>query len=442
MATTANRQKVHLPVKQAPGIPYATPAQEPAPGTFIQTKDGRDQPLLFKPITIRGVTFPNRIFVAPMCQYSASEISTPTAWHLSHYGSLAVGGSGLIIIEATAVQPRGRLSPGDLSLWDASQVADYKTLTTFIHSQSGRIGVQLGHAGRKASCPPPWITFGGISWEEEGGWPDDVVGPSGGVEGASSEQLPVPKELSVEEIKQIVEDFGKSAALAVEAGFDVIEIHAAHGYLISSFLSPASNTRTDAYGGSFENRTRIVFEIVESVRKNIPETMPLFIRFSASDNLENNPAYTGDSWKLEDTVRLSQEIQDRAIGVDLIDVSSGGNHPMQKLVAGPGYQVHMAKAIRHGLTSLPSYKQPSKKVEVGTVGLITTGSQAEEILESGDADIILVGRGFLKDPRLVFTWAEELQTEVEYTCQNRWVFQGRGPRKVVAKKEEKGTTIP
>ncbi|RPA72060.1 putative NADH-dependent flavin oxidoreductase [Ascobolus immersus RN42] len=446
MATTAHRQKVNNPVKAAEGIPYFTAAQEPAPGTFIQTLDGKPQPKLFEPITIRGTTFQNRIWVAPMCQYSASATSTPTNWHISHLGSLAIGGAGLIIIEATAVAPIGRLSPHDLGLWSRDQLADYKNLTTFIHSQSCKIGIQLGHAGRKASCPPPWITFGGISWPEEGGWPDEVVGPSGGPEGAYSEQLPVPKELTVEEIQQVVADFGKSAALAVEAGFDAIEIHAAHGYLISSFLSPASNKRTDAYGGSFEGRTRIVFEVIESIRKNVPESMPLFIRFSASDNLENNPAYTGESWKIEDTVQLAQLIQERAVGVDLIDVSSGGNHPLQKLAAVPGYQVHMAAAIREGLKSLPSYSEPSKRVEVGTVGLITTGTQAEEILQKGDADVILVGRGFLKDRNLVFSWAEELGTEVEYTCQNRWVFQGRGPRKVVkkveAKSEKEGTTIP
>lgn len=447
MASTANRQKVHLPVRHAPGIPYPTPLQDPAPGSFLAQRDGGEQPKLFTPLTIRGVTFPNRIFVAPMCQYSASTTHTPTPWHTAHYGSFFIGGAGLTIIEATAVHPRGRISPHDLAFFDESQIPDFKALTTFAHSQNVKIGIQLAHAGRKASCVPPWLSFGAIAWEEEGGWPDDVVGPNGGVEGAYADAFPVPREATEEDIQEVVRDFGKSARLAIEAGFDVIEIHAAHGYFLSSFLSPASNKRTDKYGGSFENRTRVVFEVIEEIRKNIPETTPLFIRFSASDNLETNPAWTADSWKVEDTVRLAKEIQERGVGVDLIDASSGGNHPLQKLAAVPGYQVHMASAIRAGVSSLPSHST-EKKVEVGAVGLITSGKQAEKILQEGHADVISVGRGFLKDPRLVFTWAEELGSEVEYTSQNRWVFRGRGIGAPKKKEEAKvngvknGTTIP
>lgn len=270
----------------------------------------------------------------------------------------------------------------------------------FAHSQGQKIGIQLGHAGRKASTVAPWLSRGAVATADVGGWPDDVVAPSAVAFDANH---PNPRALSLEEIAQLKKDFVAAAHRAVKAGFDVIEVHGAHGYLLHSFMSPASNFRTDAYGGSFENRVRLILEVVDELRKAIPEDMPLFVRLSATDWLEEVESFTGDSWKLSDTVKLATLLAER--GVDVLDVSSGGNHPQQKIKGGPGYQAPFSKAVKRAV---------GDKMLVATVGSITSGKQADDLLVGGTGeddtpiDIALVGRMFQKNPGLVWAWAEEV----------------------------------
>ncbi|KAF7986396.1 hypothetical protein HWV62_35442 [Athelia sp. TMB] len=397
----------------AKGVPFFTPAQVPAAGTAIVPQpSGKEVPLLFKPLTIRGTTFQNRIFLSPLCQYSA-ENGHLTPWHQAHLGGIFTRGPGLTIIEATAVVPEGRITPQDSGLWTDSQIAPLKAIVDFAHSQNQKIGIQLAHAGRKASTIAPWLSGGVTATESVGGWPDNVQGPSAIPWG---EGYPNPKEASVEYIKSVVEAFAASAKRAIEAGIDVIEIHNAHGYLAQSFLSPVSNKRTDQYGGSFENRTRFTLELVDAVRAAIPKDTPLFLRISASDWLEeslpNEP-----SWTAEDTVRLAPILAEH--GVDFLDVSSAGNHPKQKIKgygAGP-YQTHFAAAVKEAV---------GDKLIVGAVGGIKSGKVAQEILEKGQADVAIVGRWFQKDPALVWTFAEELGVDIFVAHQIEWGFKGRG----------------
>jgi len=333
-------------------------------------------PRMFHPITLRSVTIPNRLWMAPMCQYSASDsgedIGAPNEWHRVHLGSRAVGGAGLVMAEATAISPEGRISPHDLGIWNDTQVAAFKPITAFIASQGSIPAIQLAHAGRKAS------TLGRAAVQpEDGGW--TPVGPSA----MPFEGLLTPTELSVDEIARVVQDFADAATRAHEAGFQAIEIHGAHGYLVHEFLSPISNTRTDQYGGSFENRIRFALEITEAVRTAWPEELPLLFRVSATDWLEEN-GDERESWTADQTVQLARELRDR--GVDLIDTSSGGNVNAPIPLA-PGYQVAYADRIRH-----------EAKVTTGAVGLITTPEQAEDILQHGGADVILIGRELLRNP--------------------------------------------
>jgi 2,4-dienoyl-CoA reductase-like NADH-dependent reductase (Old Yellow Enzyme family) len=400
-----------IPNKPAAGISYYTPAQVPVAGSAkTPQSDGSRIPKLFTPLTLRSVTFPNRIFLSPLCQYSASD-GHVTDWHLTHLGGIIQRGPGLAFVEATAVLPEGRITPEDSGLWKDSQIAPLKRIVEFAHSQAQKIGIQLAHAGRKASTVAPWLSLGDTAVEEVGGWPEGVKAPSAV---AFSDKFPLPSAMSREEIAAYKEAFVASAKRAIEAGFDVIEIHNAHGYLLHEFLSPVSNKRTDEYGGSWENRTRLTLEVVEVVRKAMPEGMPLFLRISASDWLDGQRERFPESWTVEDTARLAPLLAER--GVDLLDVSSAGLHPSQKIKTGPGYQAPFAKAVK---------KAVGDKMAVGTVGSIANGTLANELLEEGGLDVALVGRMFQKNPGLVWTFAEELGTEIHVAHQISWGFGGR-----------------
>ena len=347
-------------------------------------------PLLFSPMTIRGLTLPHRLWVSPMCQYSALE-GVVQYWHQVHLGALALGRPGLIIAEATSVVPEGRITPDDSGLWNDEQVQAWRPIIDFSHSQGTPIALQLAHAGRKASTSSPFKSDGSGVGVEQGGW--ETEAPSALAFG----KLPRPHELSPTRIDTIVESFAAATRRAVNAGFDAIEVHAAHGYLLHEFLSPLSNLRDDSYGGSFEGRSRIVLEIVERVRSAMPESMPLFVRISATDWLEGG-------WDLEASIRISHQLAQR--GVDLIDVSSGGLSPEQAIKLGPGYQMPFAEAISREV-----------EVAVGAVGLITEASAAEQALQSGVADAVLMGRQFLRDPRYAMRAAIELGVSLEWPGQ-------------------------
>ncbi|TEB34328.1 FMN-linked oxidoreductase [Coprinellus micaceus] len=393
----------------APGVPYFSPYQSPPAGTIVE---GQEVPKLFQPLTIRGVTFPNRILLSPLCQYSAKD-GFVTPWHMAHLGGIISRGPGLAVIEATAVQPRGRISPWDVGLWSDEHIAGLAEICTFAKAQNQKIAIQLAHAGRKASNLPPWAKSP-LAVEEVGGWPEDVYGPSAI---PFHDTYAKPKELTVELIKEIVKDFASAAERAVKAGFDVIEIHNAHGYLLHSFVSPASNKRTDDYGGSFENRTRLTLEVVDAIRAVIPDTMPLLLRISGSDWLEE-VAPNEESWRTEDTVRLAGVLAER--GVDLLDVSSGGNDMRQKITQpGPAYQVSFASAVK---------KAHQDKILVGSVGRLADGKVAEKVLQDGDADVIFVGRMFQKNPGQVWAMAEDLEVDIHAAKQIGWGFKGRNAK--------------
>ncbi|GBE88885.1 FMN-linked oxidoreductase [Sparassis latifolia] len=395
----------------ARGISYFTPAQYPAAGTAVNPQpDGKLIPKIFQPLKIRGVEFHNRIFLSPLCQYSA-ENGKVSAWHLAHLGGIFTRGPGLTVVEATAVLPEGRITPEDVGLWSDEHIEPWRKIVEFAHSQNQKIAVQLAHAGRKASTFAPWIHPGAVAPKYANGWPDEVVGPSAV---PFNDLFPKPKELTKEGIQRVVEAYVAAAHRALLIGFDVIEIHSAHGYLLGEFLSPASNKRTDEYGGSFENRTRFLLEVVDAVRAVIPASMPLFLRISATDWLEES-LVNQPSWRSEDTVRLSSILAEH--GVDLLDVSSGGNHPLQKIKGGLGYQVPFSEAVK---------KANGDKLLVGAVGAITEGKFAESILAKGQADVIFVGRGFQKNPGLVWSFAEDLGATINVAHQIEWGFLGRG----------------
>lgn len=325
-----------------------------------------------------------------MCQYSAID-GVATQWHDVHIGSFATGGTGMIMMEATGVVPEGRISTACLGLWSDEQANRLIPIVDFAHSMGTKIGIQLAHAGRKASCLPPWSDHPMAS-KEEGGW--ECVAPSAISFGG---KYPIPKALSIAEIKALVKAFADSAQRAVRAGFDLVEIHAAHGYLIHQFLSPISNQREDEFGGSFENRIRFILEIAKEVRNAIPDSMPLFVRISASDWLE-------DGWTIDESVQLCRLLKE--VGVDLIDVSSGGTSSGAPVPVGPGYQVPFAERIR-------------KESDIPTcaVGLITESKQADEIVSSGRADAVMMAREFLRNPRWPLQAAKELNAEVTWPNQ-------------------------
>lgn len=336
---------------------------------------------LFEPLTIRSVTLRNRIAVSPMCQYSSTD-GYATDWHLVHLGSRAVGGAALVMTEATAVLPEGRISPQDLGIWKDGHVEMLSRIVEFIHQQGALAGIQLAHAGRKASTYAPGMGQGAIP-ESEGGW--QVFGPS---DVPFSDDYPLPQPLTLDGIRSVVEAFAQAARRALRAGFDVVEIHGAHGYLIHEFLSPFSNHRSDEYGGSFENRTRLAREVAKSVRAAWPEGLPLFMRISATDWEEGG-------WDIEQSIELSRRL--KALGVDLIDCSSGGNLPHARIPAGPGFQTPFAERIRR-----------EAGVLTGSVGFITAPAQADHIIRSGQADIVLLAREMLRNPYWPLHAAREL----------------------------------
>ncbi|KAJ6157841.1 hypothetical protein N7470_005433 [Penicillium chermesinum] len=396
-----------VPAKPAEGVSFFTPAQNPPAGTARNPQtSGKPIPKLFQPLTVRGLTFQNRLGVAPMCQYSADN-GHMTPWHMAHYGGIAMRGPGMIIIEATGVLPEGRITPHCVGLWQDSQIAPMKEVIEFAHSQGQKIGVQLAHAGRKASTVPPWL--GGVTATNAvGGWTDNVKGPS---PIPFAEGDIVPKELTKADIQEVKDAWAAAARRAVAAGVDFIEIHNAHGYLLSSFLSPSSNKRTDEYGGSFENRIRLSLEIAQITRDTVGPDMPVFLRVSATDWLETSlPEEKG--WKLEDTVEFARALAEQG-AVDLIDLSSGGVHPAQKIKSGPGFQVPFATAVK---------KAVGDKLLVAAVGTITNGVQAEKILNEDSVDVILVGRLFQRDSGLAWAFANDLGTEIAMAGQIRWGF--------------------
>jgi 2,4-dienoyl-CoA reductase-like NADH-dependent reductase (Old Yellow Enzyme family) len=346
---------------------------------------------LFDPLTIRDVTFANRVFVSPMCQYSSSD-GYANDWHLVHLGSRAVGGAGLVLTEATAVLPEGRISPQDLGLWKDGHIEPLARIVRFIHEHGSVAGTQLAHAGRKASTRRPWDGHGTVP-ESEGGW-TNVVAPS---KLAFAGHYPKPQALSVDGIRDVVSAFAAAARRACEAGFRAIEIHAAHGYVIHQFLSPLSNQRTDAYGGSFENRTRILREILTAVRGSWLERLPLFVRISATDWIDGG-------WDIEQSVELARQLKEW--GADLIDCSSGGNVPHATIPVGPGYQTAFAEQIRR-----------QADIPTATVGMITSSTQAEHILVSGQADAVVMAREFLRNPYWPLQAARELRQPVSWPVQ-------------------------
>jgi len=335
---------------------------------------------LFQEIKIRDLTVPNRVWVSPMCQYSAKD-GLIGEWHRVHLGALATGGAGLIFVEATSVVPKGRISIGCPGIWNDDLAQAFTPIIEFTHSMGSTIGIQLAHAGRKASTMLPWDDHLMAS-KSEGGW------QSVSASDLPFTGMPAPRALSTVEIAELVEDFAKAAGRAAKVGFDVVEIHAAHGYLLHQFLSPLTNKRTDEYGGSLEGRMRFLLEVARNVRNAIPVGMPLFVRISATDWVEGG-------WNIDEAVLLCAEL--KKIGVDLIDVSSGGLVSNAVIPVGPGYQVPFAEAIR-------------KKVEIATsaVGVITDAHQAEEIVASGKADAVMLAREMLRNPRWALAASEEL----------------------------------
>ncbi|KAI1107707.1 FMN-linked oxidoreductase [Jackrogersella minutella] len=392
--------------KGAPNVPFYTPIQDPPAGTAL---DPASAPTLFKPLKIRGVELQNRFVVSPMCQYSAQD-GHVTDWHFAHLSQFIIRGTALTIVEATGVTPNGRITPEDVGLWKDSQVAGLKRIVDFAHSQGQKIGIQLAHAGRKASTVAPWLIPQGarsaVAAPEDNGWGDNVWAPSAVRFG---DDYAEPKAMTVEDIKALVQAFRDAARRAVEAGFDVIEIHGAHGYLITEFLSPLTNKRTDDYGGSFENRTRLLFEVIAAVRGAVPESTALFLRISATEWME----YAGEpSWDMEQSIRLAKLLP--AAGVDLLDVSSAGNHIAMKPVIHPYAQVDLAGEIREAL------KKDGLNLLVGAVGFITNAEMARGIVQEDEkpqADLVLIARQLLREPEFPLRVAQQLGVEVKWPNQ-------------------------
>jgi 2,4-dienoyl-CoA reductase-like NADH-dependent reductase (Old Yellow Enzyme family) len=358
---------------------------------------------LFDPLPIRDVTLANRVFVSPMCEYSSTD-GYATDWHLVHLGSRAVGGAGLVMTEATAVLPEGRISPQDLGIWKDDHLEPLARIVRFIDEQGSVAGMQLAHAGRKASTYRPWEGNGEIP-ESAGGW-KKVVAPSAL---RFSDNYPMPQTLTTDGIHEVVKAFAAAARRAGEAGLRVIEIHAAHGYLIHEFLSPLSNQRSDAYGGSFENRTRMLREVVAAVREVWPERFPLFVRVSATDWVEGG-------WDIQQSVELARSL--KKLGVDLIDCSSGGNAAQARIPVGPAYQTPFAEQIRRETGIL-----------TGAVGMITDPAQAEQIIASGQADTVFLARELLRDPYWPLLAARELRQPMTWPVQYlRAAPEGSQPR--------------
>jgi 2,4-dienoyl-CoA reductase-like NADH-dependent reductase (Old Yellow Enzyme family) len=344
---------------------------------------------LFSPLKLREVTFPNRVFVSPMCQYSSDD-GMPNEWHFVHLGSRAVGGAGLVCVEAAGVTPVGRITPWDAGIWSEAHARAWKPIADFVRAHGSVPAIQIAHAGRKASCDKPWR--GGKSLDAAaGGWTS--LGPSALAFG----HYAVPREMTIDEVRATVGDFERAARHALAAGFDVVEIHGAHGYLLHNFCSPLSNLRTDEYGGSFENRIRLPLEVARAVRAAWPANKPVFYRVSATDWYEGG-------WDLAQTIELCRRLKE--LGIDLVDCSSGGNIHDQKIVLGPGYQVQFAEAVRR-----------EAQVPTIAVGLISDAVQAEQIVSHGQADAVMLARAMLRDPYWPRHAARELKVELEWPDQ-------------------------
>jgi 2,4-dienoyl-CoA reductase-like NADH-dependent reductase (Old Yellow Enzyme family) len=345
---------------------------------------------LFSPLRLRDLTFRNRIFVSPMCQYS-SEDGMPTDWHLVHLGSRAVGGAGLVMVEATAVSPEGRISPFDSGIWSDDHAKAFERITQFIREQGAVPAIQLAHAGRKASTDMAWRGGRAVPIER-GEW--DPIAPSAL---PFSTNYPMPREMTLADIDRVVEQFAIATRRALSAGFQVVEIHNAHGYLLHEFLSPLSNHRSDAFGGSFDNRMRLPLRVAKTVRELWPRELPVFVRISASDWVEG-------AWDLAQSIELSRRLKE--IGVDLIDCSSGGLVPQQKITLAPLYQVPFSEAIRREVG-----------IATGAVGLITSPREAEQIVAEGQADAVLLARAMLRDPHWPLHAAKTLGVDVPWPQQ-------------------------
>jgi len=345
---------------------------------------------LFSPITLREIEFRNRVFVSPMCQYSAVD-GIPNDWHLVHLGSRAVGGAGLVMAEATAVSPEGQISPNDLGIWNNKQLDAFGKIASFISSQGAVPGIQLAHAGRKASMSAPWLGDK-LLGTSNGGW--ETLAPSP-IPFSSDYSLPL--ELSVPEIEELVEKFADAASRSAKSGFKVVELHIAHGYLLHEFLSPLSNHRTDEYGGHLQGRMKFPLKVAKAVRDIFPGILPVFARVSVTD-------WADGGWDLAQSILFAQEL--RNIGIDLIDCSSGGQVPHAKIPLEAGYQVQFSSAIRK-----------EAGIATGAVGLITDARQAEQIISSGDADVVFLGRELLRDPYWPLHAAKELGTDVQWPAQ-------------------------
>jgi 2,4-dienoyl-CoA reductase-like NADH-dependent reductase (Old Yellow Enzyme family) len=350
---------------------------------------------LFSPLTLRGTTVRNRVWVSPMCQYSSVD-GFPSYWHLVHLGSLARGGAGLVMAEATAVSPEGRISPSDAGIWNDEQAHAYEPIVRFVREQGAVPAIQLAHAGRKASTAVPWEGRGYVP-TSAGGW--RTVGPSA----LGFGDWPAPLPLSATQVASVVEAFVRAAERSRDVGFEVVEVHAAHGYLLHQFLSPLSNHRTDGYGGSFDRRVRLLLEVATGVREVWPADQPVLVRLSATD-------WVDGGWAIADTVRVARMLADR--GVDLVDVSSGGLDPAQRIDATPGFQVPFARAVRQGAN-----------VATSAVGLITEPAQAERVLADGSADAVMLARAMLRDPHWPLRAAHELGDAAPWPAQyerGRW----------------------
>ncbi|CCT71773.1 related to flavin oxidoreductase [Fusarium fujikuroi IMI 58289] len=410
-----------------PGIPFFAPAQDPSTGTAKQLEP--DTPTIFRPLKIRGIMLRNRICVSPMCHYSCAasgpQTGVLTPLYYTTIGHYAFRGAALVMLEATGVTPNGRISVNCPGIWNDAQRDALKNLADFVHSQGGLIGLQLGHAGRKASTLAPWVATrmgqgSARADESQGGWPDDVVGPSGGLDSVwdgKASQDPKggfwePREMSIGEISNLIRSFAKAAERAVWAGVDVLEVHVAHGYLLHQFVSPITNQRKDKYGGSFENRIRLVLEIIQAVRDVIPESMPLFVRLSATDWMEKSTLGKDlGSWDVPSTIRLAKLLPD--LGVDVLDVSSAGNHPQaaHNVFDAGREQAAIAARVKEVL------ERAGKRMIIGTVGEITDAIQARDLVQEGAAgsvDLISVGRQFLKEPGWVLKVAQELGVDVAW----------------------------
>jgi 2,4-dienoyl-CoA reductase-like NADH-dependent reductase (Old Yellow Enzyme family) len=436
-----------------PDIPYFTPKHLHSPGTPKELSS--KTPTLFTPLQIRNATLRNRIIVSPMCQYSTApngpQIGALTDWHVATLGHYAIKGAALVFVEATAVQPNGRISPNCPGLWDDAQIEGLKRVADFVKSQGALVAIQLAHAGRKSSTAAQWVStvLGRKSKRADkdiDGWPDNVKGPSGGVDQGwdgpfdrEYSRFWTPKALTTQEIQELVQDFAKAAERSVKAGVNVIEIHAAHGYLLHQFLSPISNRRMDdEYGGSFENRTRLLFEVVKAIRAVIPQNMPLFIRMSSTEFMEDTDLGKElGAWDVDSTIKVAKQLP--ALGVDLLDVSSGGNHPGQRIdgVNTKGIHLSIARQIRNAVHA------ENLKLLIGAVGMITEAEQAKYIVEDTgpgtviqldnaikeeaeaakeltdakggkqpQADVILVARQFLREADWVFNIASQLGVDV------------------------------